>query len=254
MNIVVPIQFVPDLVEELIVDDDGKALDPYEIRWMLNEFDDNAIEQAILIKENDGSNVIVVAPDFEDADDVLAAAAAKGADRLIKLGGDFEESVNNHALARIFQPVIQGLQPDLILTGVQAHHNLDGALGPILAELLDTPYVGYVSGVTVEGEKVTVKKDYPGGLIGEIEVALPVVLGIQSAESPPRYVPISKVRQAMKSSSIDEEDSGDLDQSGSLAINKMYEAETGEQATMLEGDVDEIADRIVEILDEQGLL
>ena len=50
MKIVVPVQLVPDLVEELVIDAGGKALDTFSIRWILNEFDDHAIEQAILIK------------------------------------------------------------------------------------------------------------------------------------------------------------------------------------------------------------
>ena len=102
MNIVVPVKVVPDLVEELTIDDSGAALDTDWLRLMLSEFDDHAIEQAILLKERDGGQVTVVAADAEGVDDVLYAAAAKGADRLIKLTGDFEEAVNNHALARVF--------------------------------------------------------------------------------------------------------------------------------------------------------
>ena len=101
MHIVVPVKFVPDLVEELEIDESGTALDTTWLRLMLSEFDDHAIEQAILLKEAGGGQVTVVAPDVEDADAVLFTAAAKGTDRQIKLTGDFEEA-NNHALARAF--------------------------------------------------------------------------------------------------------------------------------------------------------
>ncbi|NIS82789.1 MAG: electron transfer flavoprotein subunit beta, partial [Anaerolineales bacterium] len=63
---------------------------------------------------------------------------------------------------------------------------------------LGMPFVGYVSGVSTTDGKLTVRKEYPGGLIAEMEVTTPAVLGIQAAEQPPRYVAISKVRQAMK--------------------------------------------------------
>ena len=103
MNIVVPIKFVPDLVEELTIDDSGTALDTAWLRMILNEFDDHAIEQAILLKEAGAGSVTVVAPDTEGVDDALFAAAAKGADRLIKLTGNFETGVfSSHALARVF--------------------------------------------------------------------------------------------------------------------------------------------------------
>jgi electron transfer flavoprotein beta subunit len=254
MKIAVPTQLVPDLVEELVVDASGSCLDPSYVRWVLNEFDDYAIEQAILLKERKGGQVTVLTQSLEGADDALFAAAAKGADRLIKLNGDFETGVKMHALARLYLPVLQALSPDLILTGVQTHLNLDGTLGPILAESLGIPYVGYVSGVTLADGKATVIKEYPGGLRAEMEVSLPAVLGIQSSDTPPRYVPISKIRQVMKTSKIDEEDAGEMDESGSVPLANLLQPESGEKAEMIEGDVDQVAARLVAILKEQGVL
>ncbi len=270
MKLLVPIQFVPDLVEELLIDADGRRLDPTAVRWMLNEFDDHALEQAILLKEKYGGQVTVLAPDYEGVEDALYSAAAKGADRLVRLSfehiplrvpeagpkglvGDFEAEVNTHALARLFAGPIARLQPDLVLTGVSAHNSLDGPLGPILAGVLELPYVGYVSGVKLAGDKATVTKDYPGGLKAEIEVRLPAVLGIQAAETAPRYVPIARVRQAMKTARIEEE-SGELDISGGLETARLYPPATGARAEMIAGDVDQVAEKLAAILDEQGLL
>lgn len=254
MNIVVPVKLVPDLVEELTIDESGTALDTTWLRLMVNEFDDHAVEQAILLKERGGGQVTVVAPDVEDVDDVLYTAAARGADRLIRLIGDFEEGVNNHALARAFAAVIRDLHPDLVLTGVQAHDDLDGSVGPLLAGYLDLPYVGYVAGVTVSDGVCVVRKEYPGGLIAEMEVTLPAVLGIQVAEEPPRYVALSKVRQAMKMALIEDRDVGELDSSGGPAISRMFQPEVGEGATLIEGDVEEVATRLIELFAELGVL
>src|SRR5512133_1025406 len=104
MKILVPVQFVPDLVEELVIDPGGSRLDPYSIRWKLNEFDDHAIEQAILLKEKIGGQVIVAAPGFEGAEDALFTAAAKGADRILKLDLNPEEEIDSHGLAKAFLP------------------------------------------------------------------------------------------------------------------------------------------------------
>ncbi len=142
MNIVVPIKVVPDLVEELTIDDSGAALDTDWLRLMLSEFDDHSIEQAILLKERDGGQVTVVAADAEGVDDVLYAAAAKGADRLIKLTGDFEQAINNHALARMFAAVVKELQPDLVLTGVRSYAVMDVPVGPLMAAYRGVPEVG----------------------------------------------------------------------------------------------------------------
>lgn len=254
MNIAVLFKLVPDLVEELEIDDSGTALDMTWLRLIINELDDHAIEEAILIKERSDAHVTVIAPDEEGTDDVLYTAAAKGADRLIKLVGDFEQGVNNHALARAAALVLKELQPDLILTGVQAHNDLDGSVGPLLAEYLGMPYIGYVSGVQVINGKSIVQKEYPGGLIAEMEVMLPAVFGIQAAEEPPRYVAVSKVRQAMKTASIEEQEVAELDSSGGLAISRMFQPEVAERATMIAGDDDEIAARLVEIFKELGVL
>ncbi len=254
MNIVVLAKLVPDLVEEISIDASGAALDLTFARWIINELDDHAIEQAILLKERGGGTVTVIAPDLDGADDVLFTAAAKGADKLIKLtGGDFI-TANNHALARAVAGLVKDSQTDLVLTGVQAHNDLDGSVGPMLAETLGLPYVGYVSGVTINDSKAVIRKEYPGGLLAEMDVTLPAVLGIQAAEQPPRYVAVSKVRQAMKSSSIEEQDVSDLDLNGGAAIGRMFQPEAASYAEMITGDPDAIVARLVEIFKELGVL
>jgi electron transfer flavoprotein beta subunit len=254
MNIVVPVRLVPDLVEELEIDESGTALDTTWLRLIINEFDDHAIEQAILLKEKFGGNVTVVAPDMEGMDDVLFTAAAKGADRLIKLSGDFEEGINNHALARAFAASIKDLQPDLVLTGVQGNNDLDGSVGPLLAEWLGMSYVGYIGGVSMGENKLIVQKEYPGGLIAEIEITTPAVLGIQAAEEPPRYIAVSKVRQMMQTATIEEQEVPELDSSGGLQVSRMYLPEAAERAEMIEGDEEEIAAKLVEIFKEIGVI
>ncbi len=253
MKIAVTIKFVPDLVEELTIDPSGAALDTTWLRLIINEFDDHAVEQAILLKERGSGQVAVTTVESEGADDFLFAAAAKGADQLIKLTGDFS-SANNHALARVYADLLKELQPDLILTGVQAHNDLDGSVGPLLAELLGLPYVGYVAGLTVTGDKVVARKEYSGGLVAEVEVKLPAVLGIQASEQPPRYVAYSKIRQVMGTAKIEERPVSSLDPSGGTTVSRMFQPEVAERATMLEGGADEVADKLVGIFKELGTL
>ncbi len=253
MKIVVPIKFVPDLVEELSIDSSGTSLDTSWLRLIINEFDDHAIEQAILLKEHGGGQVTVAAIDAEGIDDILFASAAKGADQLIKLTGDLT-NINNHALALLYTDLMKELKPDLILTGVQAHNDIDGSSGPLLAAHLGLPYVGYVAGLTVSGDKVIARKEYSGGLVAEIEVQLPAVLGIQASEQPPRYVAYSKIRQVMGTAKIEERSIGNLDLSGGTPVSRMFKPESTEHATMLEGGVDEVADKLVAIFKESGTL
>jgi electron transfer flavoprotein beta subunit len=253
MKIAVPVKFVPDLVEELTIDPSGAALDTTWLRLIINEFDDYAVEQAVLLKEQGGGQVTVMTIEAEGVDDFLFTAAAKGADQLIKLTGDFS-TINNHALARAYADLVRELQPDLVLTGVQAHNDLDGSVGPLLAEYLGLPYVGYVAGITVNGDKIVVRKEYSGGLVAEVEVKLPAVLGIQTSEQPPRYIAYSKIRQMMGTAKIDERPVASLNLEGGPAVSRMFQPEVAERATMLEGGSDEVADKLVTIFKELGVM
>lgn len=253
MNVAVLVKLVPDLVEELTVDASGVALDTAWLRLIINEFDDHAIEQGVLLKERSGCQLTIVAPDVEGVDDLLFTASAKGADKLIKIKGDFN-GVNNHALARAAAAVIKELHPDLVITGVQANNDLDGSVGPLLAECLGMPYVGYVSGITLSEGKSRARKEYPGGLIAEMDVILPAVLGIQAAEQPPRYVAVSKVRQVMKTASIEEQSAPALEPSGGPKIGRMFQPEAAAHATMITGSADEVATKLVGIFKELGVL
>ena len=100
----------------------------------------------------------------------------------------------------------------------------------------------------------TVTKEYPGGLLAEFLVELPAVLGIQASDEPPRYVAFTKVRQAMQTAHIEEQDIGELDVSGSVTVSRMFQPEVVERAEMLAGDADEVATRLIEIMQEHDVL
>ncbi len=253
-EIVVIARLVPDLVEELEIAPSGKALDLSWLRVIINESDNHAIEQAIILKERSDATVTIISPEAEGVEDMLFTTAAKGADRLIKLTGIGEEKPTNLSLAQTLAASIKEMNPDLVLTGVQAHDDITGDLAPQLADLLDMPYVGYISGVSLDDGKAKVFKEYPGGVLAEMEINLPAVLGIQSSEDPPRYVAISKVRQIMNSASIEEISSDELKTDSGVVINRMFLPEAVERAEMLEGDEEEIAIKLTTILQDLDLL
>ena len=87
-----------------------------------------------------------------------------------------------------------------------------------------------------------------------MEASIPVLLGIQAAEQPPRYVAISKVRQMMKTMSIEELDLSTLDSTGAPVVNRMFQPETTERATMLSENADDAANQLATIFKELGVL
>lgn len=259
MNIAVLLKQVPDLVEELGVDESGRGLDRSWLRFVLNEFDAHALEQALLLKEQVGGTVVVFALNRGEVDETLFSALAKGADSAVKITGDFDDGLDSHTAGRIFQSILGSTPYDLILTGVQTNDDVDGQVGGILAGYLHLPYVSVVSGLCIsEDHKVaTVRKEFPGGLLSEIAIRMPAVIGIQAASQPPRYVPIARLRQIMKTGHI-KEVAADIarvnKESPGFQIRRMFKPEVTGRAEIISGSQDVIANRIIGILAEKGIV
>jgi electron transfer flavoprotein beta subunit len=255
MNILVPIKFVPDPVEDLEIDAGTGLLDRTFMRLMPSELDDHALEEALLLVERHGGAVTVVTLDTGDVDETLFTALAKGAKRAIKIHGDgFDQGLGNQRIAAILEPVVRTVPFDLVLVGTQALDDLDGFAGALLAERLGLPYVGYVTKVEVDGSKVIASKEYPGGLAGEIEVTGPAVLGIQAAEKAPRYVVTSKIMEAMKSAKIEEIAAGEATAELDVPVTAMAAPRSAAHAEMIEGAAGQVADRLVALLRERGVV
>jgi electron transfer flavoprotein beta subunit len=256
MNIAVVVRQVPDLIEPLEVASSGDALDLGSASFILNECDDHALEQALLLKEAGGGKITVVALDFGEVDNTLYAAAAKGADQIVKIPLEDGTPPGPQAAAAMYAEAIKPLAADLVLVGIQAHNELDGVLPPLLAAALGRPYVGVIRGVKAEpgAAAVVACKEFPGAVMAKMTVKLPAVLGILGADQPPRYVPVSRIRAAMKTTQFEEQTVPASGQQPLVAVRKLYPPESGTHAEMLAGSEAEIADRIAAILVEKGLV
>jgi electron transfer flavoprotein beta subunit len=259
MKMLVLLKMVPDVVEELEVAPDGKSLDTEFLRLIPNEPDDHALEEALLLKERLGGTVTVLAPDAPEVDEALFTALAKGADRALKLAG-VDAGSNTAALAQAIcqsitaAPDLQGL--DLILTGTQANDDLDTLLAPALAHGMGLPFLGIVTQVAPDAGRgmVVVQKECPKGIRAEFEMPMPAVLGIQAAEKPPRYVPVAKVRAAMKTQKIEAVEAGGPLRALPVDVIAMDKPVVSERAEMLEGSPEAVAEKVCEILTARGLL
>jgi len=254
MRVVVVLRLVPDLTEELEIDESGTDIDREWIGIKLNEFDDHALEEAVLLKEGAGATVTALALDGEGVDRMLQSAIARGADAAVKVEHGLEHVPDQRTAAAILAGAIAELGADLILTGVQTPEDVFGQLAPFLAAHLDMPTVNAVGGVSADGEAaVDVRQEYSGGMSAILGVTLPAVLGIQTASQPPRYVSGSKLRQAM-SAEIRTITGADAGSATGAEITGLQEPERGDGATMFEGDAQAVAGKIVDVLNERGLL
>jgi len=254
MDIVVPMQQTVDLVEELELNDDGTDVEREYLKFVANEWDEQALEEALLLKDAAGGTVTVVGIDETDVDGTLYAALAKGADRAVKLSGDFESGVSSHQRAAILAAWLADQSFDLVLIGVQSPEDLDGQTGVILANLLDVAHVSVAIGVEPHEGGVKVSQEFGGGVVHQLALSGRAVVGIQAAREAPRYVSISRVRQAMQAGDLEQADAPDVDASTGTTVRRLYAPESTSHAEMLEGEADAVAARILEIVRERGLV
>lgn len=255
MKVAVILRQVPDVVEELVIAADGRSLAEDEIMYVTNEGDEHALEQALILKARHGAMVTAVSAGGPEARDALAAAAAKGADEAILVPVPFENRGDNLRLAAELAPAMKSGAYDLILTGVWASDQIDAGLPGLLASHLSIPYVGGLTsiGVDAEGRKGIVHKEFPGGRLCVMEVELPAVLGVLSAEQPPRYVAVSKVMQA-KRTLQPKELGGSPPDVESLPIIKLMKPEAAAKAEMIPGDATRVGEQIFRLLRERGIV
>jgi electron transfer flavoprotein beta subunit len=253
VHIAVILKQVPDLVEDVEVDASGIDIDRDRVAWKLSEFDDHALEQAVLLKEGGGVEVTALALDAAGVDQLLYSALARGADRAQKVPTPDRRTDAPRAAAAL-APVLRGMGVDLVLTRVQAADDLNGQLGPILATTLGWPHVSVVSGVQLAGAAAQVQQEYSGGRMATLEITLPAVLGVQAAARPPRYVPISRLRQVTASAQIVSAPLAAEAAPLSTAVSCLAASEQGSRAHMLEGEPEEIAEQIVDVLRERGFV
>jgi electron transfer flavoprotein beta subunit len=161
MRIIVAMKQLPDLVEELEVDSNGTDVDREFVKFVPNEWDEQALEEALLIKESTGAEVVVVGLDDPDMDQTLYTAIAKGADRIVKITGTgaADAWLTTRDRAAVLANWLAHQQFDLIMTGVQSADDLDGQLAGVLAALLGLPHASVVVRAEVKDGFVAVAQD-----------------------------------------------------------------------------------------------
>ena len=254
VRVVVPMKAVPDLVEEIELTPDETDIDREFLTFVLNEWDAQALEEALLVKDATGAEVVAVGLAGDpDIDQALYTAIAKGADAAVKLGGG-DGGTRTAGRAALLAGYLASEPADLVITGVQAADDLDGQLAPMLAAYLGQPHVSVVVAIEAEGDGVTVRQEFAGGRFHELHLRLPAVLGVQAARQAPRYAPITRIRQAMQAGGLRETQAAPAAAGPGLTVRRMYRPEAAGHAQMLTGDADEVAGQIADLLRGRGLV
>jgi len=261
MNIIVCVKRVPDVAEaELEVDETQKDIKKEGLAFDINEWDNYAVEEALLIKENYGGTVTVITVGPESSNEVLRKCLAKGADNAIRIDDGGLKGYDSYVVAKILYSVIKEMDYDLILTGAMSGDLAYSVTGPVLAQMLGIPYATLVKKVEVQNGKLTVNREVEGGVEEVLELELPALLTIQTGINEPRYVSIMGIRRAAKKQIMVKtlQDIG-LNEKKALEkswvrIERMYIPVIKAETEFISGSPEDVASKLVGILRERGLI
>jgi electron transfer flavoprotein beta subunit len=262
MEIVVCVKHVPDTTEaEIAIRADEKGIKKEGLVFDINEADNYAIEEALLLKEKFDGSITVLTVGPAEADETLRMCLAKGADKAVRLTDEQFEGSDSFATARILCQAIKGMNYDLVLTGIQADDDGCGQVGVTLAEMLGIPHAALVISTEAEDGRMKVHRELEGGLHEVLEIELPALLTIQTGINEPRYASIFGIRQAMKKQ-IEALDLGALGlaeeavgEAGSKTnLVRLFIPVVTAQATILQGSPEEVSGELVTIFKNEGVI
>ena len=196
MKILIPVKRVPDPATTIRVLPDGSGIATDNVKWVINPFDEIAIEEALRIKEKQGSGeVILVAVGQQAWQEQLRTGLAIGADRAILIRTD--AALDSLAIARILAKVATDEQAELIIMGKQAIDDDANQVGQMLAEMLGWPQATFASKIEFAERKCTVVREVDGGL-ETIAFQLPAVITTDLRLNEPRYASLPGIMKARK--------------------------------------------------------
>src|SRR5690349_5398179 len=197
MKTVVCIKRVPDSETRVKIAADGKSLDEAGVKFILNPYDEFAVEEALRLKEKAGAgDVVVVTLGPAAAQETIRTALAMGADRgvLLQAQGPCPDGLET---AKVLAAELKAGAFDLILFGKMAIDDYNHQVGPMVAELLDLPCVTTVAHLEIDGARGTAEREIEGG-IEVVEFPLPAVLTTDKGLNEPRYPALKGIMAARK--------------------------------------------------------
>jgi len=193
---IVCIKRVPDSEAQIRVGGDGVGIDPAGVKYVMNPYDEFALEEAIRLKEEAGDGLVtVLSVGPEESKEILRTALAMGADAALLLASP--GSADGLVIARALAEEIGDREYDLILFGKQAIDDDNMQVPAMVAELLGLPCASVVVELEIEGRHAVAHREVEGGH-EIVEFDLPAVVGAQKGLNEPRYPSLKGIMAAKK--------------------------------------------------------
>ena len=198
MKIVVCVKQVPDTETKVVIASDGLSIDPADVKYVMNPYDEFAVEEALKLKEAAGEGeVIVLTLGNESAQPVMRTAMAMGADSGVLLKAENAALADGLAIARVLAAEIKEMGADLILAGKIAIDGYGHQVATMLGELLDLPVLPTAKSLVIDEGLATIQRDIEGGK-ETVTAKLPCVITAEKGLNDPRYPALKGIMQAKR--------------------------------------------------------
>ena len=199
MKIIVLVKPTPDTETKIKISGDASKIETGDVKWIVNPYDEFAIEEALKIKEKAGAGEVVVASFAGDsAKELIIKGLAMGGDRGLLISNEGLENADSLTVAKALAAAVKAENADLVMCGKQAIDDDNMHVGVMLAELLSWPHVNVVTKMTLNGKTATVEREVEGGQVEVYEVGLPAVFGAHKSLNSPRYASLPGIMKAKK--------------------------------------------------------
>lgn len=201
MNILVCVKHVPDTETAVKIGADGKSIQTQDVNFILNPYDEFAVEEALQLKEAKGGEVTLITVGPEVATKSLRTGLAMGADKAVHIVCDSPH--DSLTTASCLAEVVKGSEYDIIFCGKQAMDEDNAQVPIMLAELLGLPNISAVTKLDIGDGAATAQREFEGG-IEVVETSLPAVISAHKGLNEPRYASLKGIMMAKKKEITDQ--------------------------------------------------
>ncbi len=245
MKIAVCVSHVPDTATKIKIGEDNKSIDPTDVTYVINPYDEYAIEEALKTKEIIGGEVVAISLGGDNNKDSIRKALAMGIDSAVLLKDDSIR--DSFSLAYALAEEIKTQGAELVFFGKQAVDYDNSITGQLTAEMLGYNCVSVVVKFDLDGNKITAEREIEGGK-EIVETTLPAVITAQKGLNEPRYASLKGIMSA-KRKTIEEKEAASSDKK--IEIIEMKKPQ-GKQAGKIIGTDASAVPELVRLLKEEA--
>jgi electron transfer flavoprotein beta subunit len=251
MKIGVLVKQVPDTETRIKLSADAKGIDDSQVKWIINPYDEFAVEEALRLKEKAGGEVVVISAGPSRAVEVIRASLAMGADRGVRID-TAGVLLDSNLTSKLLAMAVSEENLDIVFAGKQAVDDDCSQVVSMVSGILGWPGVPVIETFELAGGKAVVQRPMEGSTKEILEVEFPAIFGCEKGLNKPRYASLPGIMKAktkpVAERSAKEMLGGDLPRVEVVGFKLPPERQAGRK---IEGEPAEVAEKFVRYLREE---